>query len=86
MLREEKSGLTAYKVQRAVDDALSWTQKGGRTIVTGIQEQGNGATADIRFDSFEYNADQMGTPVSEHKSAPQMPDINSPNCYEEVYR
>lgn len=51
--------LTNGRVQRAVDRALDWTQKGGRAIVLGIQElpQENAARADIRFDGFQYNSD-----------------------------
>lgn len=80
------ANLTTDKAQRAVDKALDWTKKGGSVKVTGIRElsQENAAQADIRFDGFQYNADMMGTPISKDQKAPEKPDINSPNYWEQV--
>lgn len=82
------TSLTHDKVQKAVDTALAWTKKGGRVEVVGIQEipNENSARADIRFEAFQYNSDQMGTPISNTQEAPKEPEINSPNFYDQLYK
>lgn len=80
------SSLTTDNVQRAVDQILDWTKKGGGVRVLGIQElpQQNQAKADIRFEDFQYNSTDMGTPVSKDKVTPPQPNINSPNYWAEA--
>jgi hypothetical protein len=84
----EPPKLTNERVQLGVDRVLAWTQKGGRAIVLGIQElpQESAARADIRFDGFQYNSDQAGTPISKNKKPPKKPDVNSPNFYDEMFK
>jgi len=82
------SKLTNEKVQRAVDKALDWTKVGGRAEVLGIQEipQQNAAMVDIRFDNFQHNADQSGTPIAKDKKSPTAPGVRSPNFSDEMYK
>ncbi|MGH9800371.1 MAG: YARHG domain-containing protein, partial [Blastocatellia bacterium] len=79
-------GLTNDNVQRAVDQVLDWTRKGGAARVIGIQEvpQQNMAKADIRFEGFQYNSTDVGTPVSKNQATPPKPDINSPSYWEDA--
>jgi hypothetical protein len=85
---QEPPKLTNERVQRAVDNVLAWTQKGGRAIVLGVQHlpQESAARADIRFDGFQYNSDQAGTPISKNKKPPKKPDVNSRNFYDEMFK
>ena len=84
----EPPKLSNERVQLAVDKVLAWTQKGGRAIVLGVQElpQESAARADIRFDGFQYNSDQAGTPISKNKKPPKKPDVKSPNFYDEMFK
>jgi hypothetical protein len=52
----------------------------------GIQElpQQNAAKADIRFEGFQYNSTDMGTPVSKNQATPPKPDINSPSYWSDA--
>jgi len=80
--------LTTDKVQRAVDKALDWTRKGGRATVIGIQEipRENSAKADVRFDSFQYNANSYDMPISKDQKTPPEPDVRDPKFYEKMYQ
>lgn len=80
--------LSNEKVQRAADQAVEWTRKGGGAQVVGIQEipQENTARADIEFNGFQYNSDDSGNPVPKDRSTPRKPDLNSPNFYDELYK
>jgi len=82
------SNLTNEKVQRAVDKALDWTKVGGKAEVLGIQEnpQQNSAVVDIRFDNFQFNADQSSTPVAKDKKSPPKPSVGSSNFSDELYK
>lgn len=77
------SQLTTENVQRAVEKVLDWTKVGGGVRVLGIQElpQQNQAKADIRFEDFQFNSNDMGSPVSKNKKAPPKPDTKSPNFW-----
>src|SRR5438552_2290861 len=52
------STLTGVSVQAAVNQVVAWTQKGGSVTVLGVREVPgqNVATADLQFNSFQYNA------------------------------
>ncbi|MGE0885797.1 MAG: YARHG domain-containing protein [Blastocatellales bacterium] len=80
------SQLTTENVQRAVVQLLDWTKKGGTARVIGIREvpQQNIAQADIRFEDFQYNSTDLGTPVSKNQAPPPKPDINSPNYWSDM--
>jgi hypothetical protein len=84
----EDSPLAIAKIQRAVDQALDWTRKGGSATVLGVQEltQENAARADVRFDNFQFNADSYGMPVDKNKKTPPEPDIRDPKFYEKMYQ
>ena len=80
--------LTNTKVENAVSRLLGNLSVGGSVTVEGIQEQSqqNSATADLRFNGFQYKADMAGTPLSKDRQAPKRPDVNDPNFYDEVYK
>ncbi|HVQ36757.1 MAG TPA: hypothetical protein VMS31_04465 [Pyrinomonadaceae bacterium] len=80
--------LTNSKVEDAIGRMTGNLRVAGSIAVDGIQElpQENGARADLRFNNFQYKADQAGTPVSSDKQAPKKPEINSPNFYDEMYK
>lgn len=54
----EGAQLTTASVQAAVNQVVAWTQKGGSVTVLGVREipVQNQATADLRFNNFQYNA------------------------------
>lgn len=82
------SDLTTDKVQRAVDQLLDFTKKGGTARVLGIQElpQQNMAKVDIKFEEFQYNSTDLGIPVSKNQAPPRQPDRNSPDFWQDLYK
>lgn len=80
------ASLTNANVQSAVDQALSWTRKGGVARVMGVQElaQQNEARADIRFDGFQYNANNYNIPMQRDEVTPPEPSVNSPTFYQDM--
>ncbi len=82
------SELTTDKVQRAVDQLLDFTKKGGTARVLGVQElpQQNMARADIRFEEFQYNSTDLGVPVSKNQAPPRQPDRNSPDFWSDLHK
>lgn len=79
--------LTNINVNRAVNQALDWTRKGGGpATVVGIREipQENLAVADVRFDNFQFNANIYNIPTQKDEVTPPQPAADSPTFNQQM--